>query len=152
MDPLSVDEHKRSKNSQANKDKIPRWRDDPAKFIPERWLDEDGSFNPNAGSSMVFGAGPRGCFGESSPRVSLMNTTDVGDRSEMGPVGAKNHAHSHYLELRLTTYAPGSVVFSSIRWNDPWAADVLYEAQGAILNLCDSITSLFVVSRGDRWP
>ncbi|KAK4502038.1 hypothetical protein PRZ48_007849 [Zasmidium cellare] len=49
MNPFTVKEHKRSKNSQANKDKIPAWRDDPSLFMPERWLDKDGNFNPNAG-------------------------------------------------------------------------------------------------------
>lgn len=64
MDPIPVEEHKRSNTSRANKDKIPAWGDDPAKFIPERWLDDDSTFNPNAGPFATFGAGPRGCFGE----------------------------------------------------------------------------------------
>lgn len=65
-DPLKVDEHKRSKTSQAGKDKNPGWNDDLAEFNPERWLDKQGNFNPNAGPNQAFGAGPRGCFGESN--------------------------------------------------------------------------------------
>ncbi|KAF2172646.1 hypothetical protein M409DRAFT_16608 [Zasmidium cellare ATCC 36951] len=70
MDPLPVEEHKRSKNSQANKDKIPAWRD-PALFMPERWLDKNGDFNPNAGPFNTFGAGPRGCFGRKWAHLEL---------------------------------------------------------------------------------
>jgi hypothetical protein len=34
-------------------------------FDPDRWLDEDGSFDPNAGPSLPFSLGQRGCFGKS---------------------------------------------------------------------------------------
>lgn len=67
MNPIAVEEHKRSTTSQANKDKIPAWKDHPAEFMPERWLDSDGTFNPKAGPFNTFGAGPRGCFGEYRP-------------------------------------------------------------------------------------
>ena len=63
-EPLHFDEHKRSQSSQAGKDKIPAWHDDPSRFLPERWLDEDGSFNQYAGPFQSFGGGPRGCFGK----------------------------------------------------------------------------------------
>lgn len=65
MDPIPVNEHERSKTSQASKYKTPAWSDDLAEFKPERWLDKDGNFSPSAGPSNAFGAGPRGCFGKS---------------------------------------------------------------------------------------
>lgn len=34
-------------------------------FDPERWLRPDGSFDPNAGPSLPFSLGQRGCFGKS---------------------------------------------------------------------------------------
>jgi hypothetical protein len=34
-------------------------------FDPDRWLREDGSFDPNAGPSLPFSLGQRGCFGKS---------------------------------------------------------------------------------------
>lgn len=33
-------------------------------FLPERWLASDGSFDANAGPSMPFSSGPRGCQGK----------------------------------------------------------------------------------------
>ena len=33
-------------------------------FDPDRWLDADGFFDPNAGPSLPFGSGVRGCFGK----------------------------------------------------------------------------------------
>jgi len=38
-------------------------------FIPERWLDSDGSFDPNAGLSLPFSTGKRGCFGK---RIAML--------------------------------------------------------------------------------
>ncbi|KAJ9610803.1 hypothetical protein H2200_005580 [Cladophialophora chaetospira] len=45
------------------------WDDgDIHKFVPERWLDIDGSgkevFNPLKGPMLTFGGGPRGCYGK----------------------------------------------------------------------------------------
>lgn len=60
-----VDEAKRSQSSKDNKDKVPDWSDDLGEFKPERWLDSEGRYNPNAGPNNAFGAGPRGCFGTS---------------------------------------------------------------------------------------
>lgn len=34
-------------------------------FDPERWLRSDGTFDPNAGPSLPFSLGQRGCFGKS---------------------------------------------------------------------------------------
>jgi cytochrome P450 len=67
---LIVEESKRSKSSQALKDKYGSWEESTIEnFEPERWLinKDDGSvrFNQFAGPAMPFGAGPRSCFGQS---------------------------------------------------------------------------------------
>lgn len=58
----------RSRTSQLGADKkgILQWQTMPAvgEFEPERWLDVTGRFNPQAGPSLPFSAGPRGCFGK----------------------------------------------------------------------------------------
>lgn len=36
---------------------------DVDEFKPDRWLNEKGEFDPDAGPWLAFGAGPRGCFG-----------------------------------------------------------------------------------------
>lgn len=41
------------------------------KFCPDRWLTEDGAFNPKAGPSLPFSAGPRGCFGKKIALLEL---------------------------------------------------------------------------------
>ena len=75
-DSLHVDEESRSQSSKAAGGKCKEWESRSKRdFKPERWLerngDEDGDgesgvvFNPNAGPSLPFGAGPRGCFGMS---------------------------------------------------------------------------------------
>ncbi|ORY71146.1 cytochrome P450 [Pseudomassariella vexata] len=52
-----------------------KWEWDPAMpqnvFSPERWLDEDGEFDPEAGPSLPFSAGPRGCFGKKIALLEL---------------------------------------------------------------------------------
>lgn len=64
-----VEEHTRSPSSQAAKDKTGIWEvSDINVFKPERWLrptDKKGEveFQKNAGPSLQFGAGIRGCFG-----------------------------------------------------------------------------------------
>ena len=35
----------------------------PDQYIPERWINQDGEYEPNASLSLPFGAGPRGCPG-----------------------------------------------------------------------------------------
>jgi hypothetical protein len=40
-------------------------------FDPERWLRSDGTFDPNAGPSLPFSLGQRGCFGKSLAVSSL---------------------------------------------------------------------------------
>ncbi|KAK8011934.1 hypothetical protein PG989_000194 [Apiospora arundinis] len=48
------------------------WDDSDVKvFRPERWLKEDGSFNPQAGPQLAFGQGPRGCFGRKLALLTL---------------------------------------------------------------------------------
>jgi cytochrome P450 len=41
----------------------PLWHGDAESFNPDRWLDERGSFCPNAGMALPFGAGHRKCYG-----------------------------------------------------------------------------------------
>jgi len=66
-----VEEHKRSPSSQASKDKTGVWKvPDISVFKPERWLkstgkEEEVEFSKNAGPTLPFGAGIRGCFGMS---------------------------------------------------------------------------------------
>jgi len=46
-------------------------------FDPERWLRPDGSFDANAGPSLPFSLGQRGCFGKSLA-VSLPHAVAAG--------------------------------------------------------------------------
>ena len=67
---LGVDENQRSNTSRAKKDITGEWEVNGIdEFIPERWLVKDRfgnvTFNPNAGPSLPFSAGIRGCFGRS---------------------------------------------------------------------------------------
>jgi hypothetical protein len=65
----TIEEHKRSPSSQASKDKTGVWDvSDIRIFKPERWLKPTGKegeveFSKNAGPTLPFGAGIRGCFG-----------------------------------------------------------------------------------------
>lgn len=70
MPSLTIDETTRSNTSKESKDKNGTWEQATIReFDPERWLEKDSDgkvvFNARAGPSMPFGAGPRGCFGES---------------------------------------------------------------------------------------
>lgn len=69
-DTLPLEDARRSDTSKAAAGKHREWESrGKQEFIPERWLEKgvDGDdgwvFNPNAGPSLPFGAGPRGCFG-----------------------------------------------------------------------------------------
>lgn len=63
MEPIEVQESRRSNSSQEAKDRTGTWdTSDIALFIPERWICK-GVFDPLAGPAHPFGAGPRGCFG-----------------------------------------------------------------------------------------
>jgi len=46
-----------------------RWGDEFREFIPERWLDNEGNFDPDAGLSLPFATGKRGCFGK---RIAML--------------------------------------------------------------------------------
>lgn len=68
--PIQVDESRRSETSRKIKDNYKCWdSEDKQHFKPERWLQDTGDkggdveFNANAGPSLTFGGGPRGCFG-----------------------------------------------------------------------------------------
>ncbi|THW15465.1 cytochrome P450 [Aureobasidium pullulans] len=100
----TVEEHKRSASSQASKDKTGVWdNNDISVFKPERWLrtDEKGEaeFVKNAGPTLQFGAGVRGCFG-------MMEIFYFPNRIESDDFAGRKLA---YIELRML------VVF--IVWN-----------------------------------
>jgi cytochrome P450 len=47
------------------------------RFIPERWLDIERTFNPDAGLSLPFSAGKRGCFGKRIAMLELKLTVTM---------------------------------------------------------------------------
>jgi cytochrome P450 len=54
-----------TRSSGASKPLTGLWDDaDINAFKPERWIRQDGSFDPGAGPTLAFGLGPRGCFGK----------------------------------------------------------------------------------------
>ncbi|KAH0264719.1 cytochrome P450, partial [Aureobasidium melanogenum] len=75
--PVGVEEHKRSPSSQASKDKTGVWEVSEIRvFKPERWLRPTGEkgeveFQKNAGPTLQFGAGIRGCFGRRLAYIEL---------------------------------------------------------------------------------
>lgn len=51
------------------------WGPDPERFIPERWLDEDGRFQSELKSAFefpVFNGGPRACLGKKMAELMAM--------------------------------------------------------------------------------
>ncbi|KAH0492809.1 hypothetical protein TgHK011_007740 [Trichoderma gracile] len=79
---LPVRESARSPESQECKDQVPYWGDDVTEYKPERWLkqvknaeggDEE-VFDPYAGPTLAFSAGPRQCFGK---RLAYMKLRTV---------------------------------------------------------------------------
>lgn len=65
----TISEDARSVSSREHKDQVPAWNDaDIGEFRPERWLKRndkgDDVFDPNAGPTLQFGGGVRGCFGK----------------------------------------------------------------------------------------
>ncbi|TRX96048.1 hypothetical protein FHL15_003190 [Xylaria flabelliformis] len=73
---IAVDESKRGATSSEFKNRFGVWNDASiGDFLPERWLVEDTEtgrrFNPNAGPSHPFGAGPRGCLGRKFATLEL---------------------------------------------------------------------------------
>lgn len=63
--PLYTPEELRSNTSRQSKDNFQSHWDPNCmdEFIPERWLEEDGSFNPRMFPRLAFSAGPRVCYG-----------------------------------------------------------------------------------------
>jgi cytochrome P450 len=63
---FDIPESQRSDSSRKAK-VVKEWNDDDVhQFRPERWLVDEGNaevFNPTAGAQMLFGAGPRSCYG-----------------------------------------------------------------------------------------
>ena len=54
-----------SRTGEYGERKVGYWQPSSAgQFIPERWLNEDGSFDVDKGPSMPFGLGIRACFGK----------------------------------------------------------------------------------------
>ncbi|XP_042882010.1 cytochrome P450 2L1-like [Penaeus japonicus] len=49
----------------------PRYWDEPEKFLPERWIGEDGKFSSKKGF-LPFGVGKRVCMGETLARMELL--------------------------------------------------------------------------------
>ncbi|KAL7938653.1 cytochrome P450 [Trichoderma chlorosporum] len=82
---LPIAESLRSLEAQESKDRVPCWEDDVSEFKPERWLklvkSADGSeeevFDPNAGPTLVFSAGPRQCFGKRLAYMKLRTATTL---------------------------------------------------------------------------
>jgi cytochrome P450 len=73
FDRFDVAEETRSATSQRRADRR-RWKceDIPlSEFAPERWLDGAGSFDRDAGLSLPFSAGIRGCFGKRIATLEL---------------------------------------------------------------------------------
>ncbi|KAK1251828.1 hypothetical protein MKX07_007307 [Trichoderma sp. CBMAI-0711] len=79
---LPVRESDRSPESQECKDQVPYWGDDVSEFEPERWLKQvknaeggyEEVFDPYAGPTLAFSAGPRQCFGK---RLAYMKLRTV---------------------------------------------------------------------------
>ncbi|THC93336.1 hypothetical protein EYZ11_007192 [Aspergillus tanneri] len=63
--PLDIPEHLRSETSRNSKGNFESYWDVSGMddFQPERWLAEDGSFNPRQFPCLTFSAGPRMCYG-----------------------------------------------------------------------------------------
>lgn len=62
--PLDIPEAERSKRSQQSKVNFRKYfEDDMDKFMPERWIGENGEFDPHQYPTLAFSAGPRVCYG-----------------------------------------------------------------------------------------
>ncbi|KAK8062272.1 Cytochrome P450 27C1 [Apiospora hydei] len=63
--PLDIREGLRTDTSRGSKDNFESYWDPSGmdEFAPERWLNEDGSFNPRKFPRLAFSAGPRMCYG-----------------------------------------------------------------------------------------
>jgi cytochrome P450 len=75
--PMQIDERLRSASSRESKTKYGVWDNSSVgSFLPERWLTQDErgreTFDPRAGPTLAFGAGPRGCFGKLIERKRVL--------------------------------------------------------------------------------
>jgi len=65
---FDIDDKLRTTTCLANKDRVKQWNEkDVAAFQPERWLKSEGDdmrFDPQAGPTLAFGLGLRGCLGK----------------------------------------------------------------------------------------
>ncbi|ROV93886.1 hypothetical protein VPNG_09507 [Cytospora leucostoma] len=63
--PIDVPEELRSQMSQQSKDNFrSHWEEGMDDFFPERWIDEDGKYDPKRFPRLAFSAGPRVCYGQ----------------------------------------------------------------------------------------
>lgn len=112
------------------------------RFMPERWLDEAGLFDPNAGPSLPFSTGQRACFGKnlavsSTPshpldpnrsvlpapcflpsyyrRLNFFSDPPLTHWSDVGTPCVRHTAHSRNL---LCTRDRGSKLFRQLRDGD----------------------------------
>ncbi|ROT68379.1 Cytochrome P450 2L1 [Penaeus vannamei] len=69
----------------------PRFWNDPEKFMPERWLDDQGKFATKKEGFLPFGVGKRVCVGESLVRMELfiISTAIFQSLSVSPPPGSK---------------------------------------------------------------
>lgn len=77
--PSDIPEELRSDTSRQSKDNF-RFHWDPNcmdEFVPERWLEEDGSFDPRKFPRLAFSAGPRVCYGMSPVIYATQHTNCV---------------------------------------------------------------------------
>ncbi|MCJ1251298.1 hypothetical protein MMC30_008530 [Trapelia coarctata] len=115
MEPIEVQESRRSNSSQEAKDRTGAWDpSDIASFRPERWLAKDegdsDKFDPLAGPAHPFGAGPRGCFGRKwallEMRIIFVLTfwnfelLPTPETLSSWRIGEQNQAEQTYLRLR----------------------------------------------------
>ena len=64
-DAVKYDKAQASIRHESASRKVGYWRSGTARqFDPSRWLDKDGKFDANAGPSLPFSSGQRGCFGK----------------------------------------------------------------------------------------
>ncbi|ROV97971.1 hypothetical protein VMCG_06974 [Cytospora schulzeri] len=62
--PIDVPEELRSPMSQQSKENFrSHWEEGMDDFLPERWIDEDGKYDPKRFPRLAFSAGPRVCYG-----------------------------------------------------------------------------------------
>jgi hypothetical protein len=65
-DEEAKDIKEKNQGTEENEKKTGTWAAGTGRhFDPERWLRPDGSFDANAGPSLPFSLGQRGCFGKS---------------------------------------------------------------------------------------